>query len=90
MSQRPKGNADTTDLLKECSHKMTPDDILLHAQIGALLSHHQRSCLLKKMGTNTETHSWTVRNLGTVSPQWHISINSLPSGLRELFKEEVE
>ena len=39
------------------------------------------------MGTNAETQPDSVqrvRDLGTLSPEWEVSIKSLPSGLREL------
>jgi hypothetical protein len=38
------------------------------------------------MGTSTETHSQTlhrVRDLGTLSPEWGVCQQSLPSGFRE-------
>lgn len=64
---RVKGN--TTDL----------NDILLHSQSSILLSHHQRSFLLQRMGTNAETHSQTkmqkARDLRTFSPS-----NTSPRG----------
>lgn len=70
-------------MLKECSNQSTPKDILLYSLISVLLSHHQRCFLLQKMGTNAEIHSQInmerVRDLGTLSRKWDISIKSLPS-----------
>lgn len=40
---------------------MIPDDVLLYAEIYALLSHHQRSFLPQYMGANTETHRETLQ-----------------------------
>lgn len=52
-------------------------------QVSALHSHWQRSCLMQRMGTNTETYLQAdsmqrVRDLGTLSPKWDSSIKSLP------------
>jgi hypothetical protein len=41
------------------------------------------------MGTDTETHNWTVyrvRDLRTLSPKWTVNIKSLSSGPRELWR----
>ena len=54
--------------------------------IGALLSHHQRSFFLQPLRTKTEVPKWTlcrVRDLGTRSPKWNLSIKSHPSGIKE-------
>lgn len=57
-------------------------------QVSALHSHWQRSCLMQRMGTNTETYLQAdsmqrVRDLGTLGPKWDVSIKSFPSGLRK-------
>jgi hypothetical protein len=40
------------------SDKMIASNILLlYLEISALFNHHQRSFLLKEMGTNTEAHN---------------------------------
>lgn len=76
----------TTIFLDECSDKMTPNDILLYSQIIVLLRHHQRSLLLKQMGTNTETTARKYaenENLETLSPKKDVSIKSFPSGFKK-------
>ena len=53
-----------------------------------LLSHHQKSFLLKQIRTNTDSHpdkTQRMRALGTFSTKWDASIKfpSSTSGLRE-------
>lgn len=62
---------------------MIPNDILLDTYI----SHHQRSFLLKQIGTNIKPHSkiiCRVKDLVTFIPKWNVFISSLSLGLREL------
>lgn len=70
---------------------MTPYNILLYSKISALCSHHQRSSLTQRTGTDAQTHSQTLcreRVLGTYSFKCDVSITSLSSG--KLTEEEEE
>lgn len=64
---------------------MTPNDIMPDSQISALISNHQRGCLLKQMGTKIVTHSQTIAEteFGTHSSKGDVSIKSHPSDLKE-------
>lgn len=65
---------------------MTPSDVLLHSQISAIVSQpSSEKSLLQQAGTNTGTLSHImqrVRDLGTLSQKWDVSIKSFLSGLR--------
>ena len=58
------------------------------------LNYHQRKFLLKQMGTNPKweqdslARHGEMERLGTLSPKLDISIKSLPSEHRELFRRE--
>lgn len=66
-------------------------DIPLHSNISALLDHHQRGLILQWMETNmkltAEVHR--VRELGTLYPQWKISMKILPWGSGNTTGEET-
>lgn len=73
-------------------NKMIPNDILLHSQISALLSHHQGNSFLQQIWINTEKHrqkkvcrAW---DLETFSSKLDVSIKSLPSEHREPCRRE--
>lgn len=70
--------------------KKTPNDILCAQSL--LLSSLHRCFLLGQMGTDTETHSQSVcrgRDLGTLSPNWGVSIPPLRAqGTHRRMREE--
>ena len=68
---------------------MIPKGILLNSWISALLSHHQRSFLQQQMGSNRDPQPdiiQRVRDLGTLSSKWDVSIKFLHPGFSELFE----
>ena len=71
---------------------MTPVDII--SWTGVLLKHHQGSFLLKLMGTNTETHIYTMsqdrETLGNSVLNGMSLLNSSHQGPRNSSQEEVE
>ena len=58
---------------------MTPNETELSLYISALLSHHQRSFLLRQIGASKESRQYAESE----RPTCNVSIKSLPSGIGE-------
>jgi hypothetical protein len=66
--------------MKKYSTKMTPHGILLSSLINILLSDSQGKFLLQQIRTHTDVMQ-VMRDPGSLSHKWDVSIKTLPSGL---------
>lgn len=64
---------------KKYHNKMTPDDIPLSSEVGALYSHHQSSYLSdrNKFREPQSSNMQRVKDLGLLSPNWRTPSNPL-------------
>lgn len=79
--------------LKNSDKMIATNILLLYLEISALFTHHQRSFLLKKMGTNTEVQNQVlhrVRCLRTLICKWDVTVNSSPQIAGNPAKEKAE